>query len=248
MGFPGGVGSVPSRPTAASQRTFIGNSESTDAMTTPAGENALYASRSGAGFTLGRQLYQRVNQPVVVWAVTPTGVEIAAAAAEAMRCRFDVVVSAHVRLDDSQVVGAMAEDAEAVLDPVFAPKFSSLEMLEQAIGRSRRAIKQERLLFRGQRTLREVSGSTVVIVDGHVTSPWKLLAAVKCAESMGPSQVVVAVAVSTQPVQSMIRRRRLEFVCPSVVMDVKGHPRPFGDAQDPSAERLRSIVVARQAA
>ncbi|MCH7685010.1 MAG: hypothetical protein IIB35_15035, partial [Gemmatimonadetes bacterium] len=135
-------------------------------MTTPAGENALYASRSGAGFTLGRQLYQRVNQPVVVWAVTPTGVEIAAAAAEAMRCRFDVVVSAHVRLDDSQVVGAMAEDAEAVLDPVFAPKFSSLEMLEQAIGRSRRAIKQERLLFRGQRTLREVSGSTVVIVDG----------------------------------------------------------------------------------
>lgn len=248
MGFPGGVGSVPSRPTAASQRTFIGNSESTDAMTTPADENALYTSRSGAGVTLGRQLYQRVNQPVVVWAVAPSGVEIAAAAAEAMRCRFDVVVSAHVRLDDSQVVGAMAEDAEAVLDPVFTPKFESLEMLERAIDRSRRAIKQERLLFRGQRTLREVSGSTVVIVDGHVTSPWKLLAAVKCAESMGPSQVVVAVAVSTQPVQSMIRRRRLEFVCPSVVMDVKGHPMPFGDAQDPSAERLRSIVVARQAA
>jgi len=142
----------------------------------------------------------------------------------------------------------MAEDTEAVLDPVFAPKFSSLEMLEQAIGRSRRAIKQERLLFRGQRTLGDVSGSTVVIVDGHVMSPWKLLAAAKCAESMGSSQVVVAAAVATQPVQELIRVRRLEFICPSVVMDVKGHPRPFGDSQDPSAERLRSIVVARQAA
>jgi len=34
----------------------------------------------------------------------------------------------------------------------------------------------------------------------------------------------------------------------SVVLDEAGHPRPFGDPQDPSAERLRSIVVARQAA
>ena len=216
-------------------------------MTTPSGENALYSSRSGAESIVGQQLCHRVNQPVVVWAVTLSGVEIATTT-EAMKCRFDVVVLAHVRPDDSQIVGAMAEDAEVVLDPAFAPKFSSLEILEQAISCSRRAIKQERLLFRGQRTLRDVSGSAVVIVDGHVTSPWELFAAAECAESMGPSQVVVAVAVSTQPVQEMIRVRLLEFVCPSVVMDVKGHPRPFGDLQDPGAERLRSIVVARQAA
>jgi predicted phosphoribosyltransferase len=217
-------------------------------MTTPAGQNALYPSRSGAGSTLGRQLYQRVRTPVVVWAVTPSGVEMAATAAEAMKCQFDVVVGAHVRLEDSQIVGAMAEDAEAVLDPKFAPKFSSLEMLEQSIDRARRAIKQERLLFRGQRNLRAVASHSVVIIDGHVTNPWKLLAAAKCAETMGPAGVVIAAAVSTQPVQELIRARRLEFVCPSVVMDPKGHPMPFGDPQDPSAERLRSIVVARQAA
>jgi hypothetical protein len=41
---------------------------------------------------------------------------------------------------------------------------------------------------------------------------------------------------------------KFEFVCPTVVLDPEGHPRPFGDPQDPSAERLRSIVVARQAA
>lgn len=197
---------------------------------------------------MGRQLYQRVRTPVVVWAVTPSGVELAATAAEAMKCSFDVVISAHVRLDDAQIVGAMAEDAEAVLDPEFAPKFSSLEMLEQSIDRARRAIKQERLLFRGQRNLREVSGSAVIIMDGQVTSPWKVLAAAKCAETMAPAQVVIAAAVSTQQVQELVRSRRLEFVCPSVVMDPAGHPMPFGDPQDPSAERLRSIVVARQAA
>ena len=197
---------------------------------------------------MGRQLYQRVNTPVVVWAVTPSGVELAATAADAMKCRFDVVVGAHVRLEDSQIVGAMAEDAEAVLDPEYAPKFSSLEMLEQALDRARRAIKQERLLFRGQRTIGDVAGHVVVIMDGHVTQPWKLLAAAKCASTMGPAHVVIAAAVSTHGVQELIRARKLEFVCPSVVMDPEGHPMPFGDPRDPSAERLRSIVVARQAA
>ncbi len=217
-------------------------------MTTPAEQSALYNTRSGAGSTLGRQLYQRVTTPVVVWGLAPSGVEIAAAAAEAMRCKFDVVVSAHVRIETDEIVGAMAEDAEAVLDQTFQPKFSSLEQLEAAFERTRRAIKQERLLFRGQRPIGNISDSSVIIVDGHVTTPWKLLAAAKCAEAMKPTRVAIAAAVSTKAVQEAMRTRGWEFVCPSVVMDAKGHPMPFGDPQDPSAERLRSIVVARQAA
>ena len=217
-------------------------------MTTPAEQSALYNTRSGAGSTLGRQLYQRVTTPVVVWGLAPSGVEIAAAVAEAMRCKFDVVVSAHVRIETDEIVGAMAEDAEAVLDQTFQPKFSSLEQLEAAFERTRRAIKQERLLFRGQRPIGNISDSSVIIVDGHVTTPWKLLAAAKCAEAMKPTRVAIAAAVSTKAVQEAMLTRGWEFVCPSVVMDAKGHPMPFGDPQDPSAERLRSIVVARQAA
>jgi hypothetical protein len=49
-------------------------------------------------------------------------------------------------------------------------------------------------------------------------------------------------------VQERIRARKYDLVCPSILLDPGGHPRPFGDPQDPSAERLRSIVVARQAA
>ncbi len=208
----------------------------------------LYPSRSGAGAALGRQLYHRVQAPVVVWAVAPSGVEIAAKAAEAMKCRFDVVVGSHVRLDGLGIVGALAEDADAVLDPEFKPRFGMMEAVEAAIDRSRRAIKQERLLFRGQRPLRDVKAMTVVIVDGHVTVPWKLLAAVQCAETMSASHVVIAAAVATQVVTDRLRSRRLEFVCPSLIMDPEGHPMPFGDPQDANAERLRSIVVARQAA
>ncbi|MCH7473537.1 MAG: hypothetical protein IIA27_02600 [Gemmatimonadetes bacterium] len=217
-------------------------------MTATAGQNALYPTRSGAGSTLGRQLNQRVRKPVIVWGITPSGVEIAATAAEAMKCLFDVVVTSTLRVEGVGVVGAIAEDAKAVFDPVFKPTFDQVEAVDEALDRSRRVIKQERLLFRGQRVLHDVTGACVVVVDAQVTSPWKVLAAADCAEAMKPAQIVVAVAVCTQPVQERLRARRLELVCPTVVMDPNGHPNPFGDPQDASAERLKSIVIARHAA
>lgn len=197
---------------------------------------------------LGRQLYQRCPGPLAVLGLAPSGVEIAASAAEAMRCQFDVIIAAHVRLDNVGIIGAMAESTEAVLDPGFQPKFGLMEPLNEAMDKARRAIKTERLLFRGQRELRKVKGMNVVVMDGQVTSVWKLIAAVRAAEDMGARKVWAAAAVSTQSVQEQVRNRRIDFVCPSVLMDPSGHPQPFGESQDPSAERLRSIVVARQAA
>jgi len=217
-------------------------------VTSPSPEQPIYPSRSGAGAMLGGKLGQRLDPPLVVWGIAPTGVEIAAGAAKVLNCPFDVVIGAHVRIDGLGVIGAMAEDCDAVLDPEFSPRFGVMETLNEALDRARRAIKTERLLFRGQRPIRGVEGVTVVVADGHVTSAWKLLAAAEAASAMKPRRIVLAAAVSTQLVREHVAARRLEFACPSILSDPNGHPLPFGDPQDPSAERLRSIVVARQAA
>ncbi len=217
-------------------------------MTEAPQQNALYPSRSGAGAMLGRQLYQRIPSPSILLGITPSGVEIAASASQAMGCRFDVIVGAHVRMDKTEIVGAMAEDGDAIIDQRFEPGFSQIDALQEAVDRARRVIKSERVLFRGQRAIKSLEGMNVVVVDGHVTSPWKLLAAAIAAKELGALRIWAAAAVSTQSVQERIRARRIEFVCPSILMDAKGHALPFGDANDPSAERLKSIVVARQAA
>jgi predicted phosphoribosyltransferase len=211
-------------------------------------QDALYPSRSGAGALLGQRVYRRTRPPTLVLGVTPTGVEVAANASKAMSAEFDVIVAAHVRLEGLGIIGALAEDGDAVLDSEFQPRFGMIDALNEAIDRARRAVKSERLLFRGPRPLRSVEGRNVVIVDGHLTSPWKVLAAVEAVRQAGPANVIVGAPVSTQPVQDLLIARRVEFVCPSVLMDPGGHPHPFGDPQDPSAERLRSIVVAREAA
>lgn len=208
----------------------------------------LYPSRGAAGAALGRQLYQRLRPPVILLGVTPTGVEIAASAAEGMSCGFDVIVGAHVRLEGMGIIGAVAEDGDAVIDRQFQPRFNMIEALDAAIDKARRAIKSERLLFRGQRQIRDLMEHSVVVLDGHVITPWKLLAAVATVRALGVESVLTAAAVATQSVKEQMGAFRVELVCPSVVMDPGGHPRPFGDPQDSSAERLRSIVVARQAA
>jgi predicted phosphoribosyltransferase len=209
---------------------------------------ALYPSRAAAGAALGRLIYRRCVPPVVLLGVTPTGVEIAASAAQGTTSRFDVVVGAHVRLEGHGIIGAVAEDSDAVIDHYFEPGFSLLDPLHDAIDRARRAVKSERLLFRGQRQIRDLRDQSVAVVDGHVIGPWKLLAAARTATEMGARHVVVAAAVATQAVKERVSVYKYEFVCPSVVLDPAGHPHPFGDPEDPSAERLRSIVVARQAA
>lgn len=217
-------------------------------MTAPASPEALYPTRAAAGALLGRQLYQRCPPPVILLGITPTGVEIAANAAQAMSCGFDVIVGAHVRLEGKDVVGAIAEDADAVTDPDFSPGFGLLDQLNAAMDSARRAVKTERLLFRGQRPLRTLDDTNVVVVDGHLTSPWKALAGASAAQQLGARKVWIAAAACTQAVQERIRARQYDLVCPTILLDPAGHPRPFGDPQDPSAERLRSIVVARQAA
>jgi predicted phosphoribosyltransferase len=217
-------------------------------MTAPGASEALYPSRAAAGAMLGRLVYQRLAPPIVLLGITPTGVEIAASAAKAISCAFDVIVGAHLRLESKGMVGAIAEDADAVTDPDFNPGFELMDQLNAAMDGARRAVKTERLLFRGQRPLRSLEEMNVAVVDGQLTSPWKALASAGAAEQLGALKVWVAAAVCTQAVQERIRARKYELVCPSVVLEAVGHPRPFGDPQDPSAERLRSIVVARQAA
>jgi len=87
-----------------------------------------------------------------------------------------------------------------------------------------------------------------VIVDGQIAYPWKALAAAKAAEQLGAKQVVIATPVATKASADRINAREYEFVCPTIVMDAQGHPAPYGDMAGETPERLRSIMIAHQAA
>jgi predicted phosphoribosyltransferase len=220
-------------------------------MTQPAAPKRppLYPTRSGAGAQLGQQLAARGYIGCILLGVTPEGVEIAAHAAKAMGAQFDVLVAAFIKLGSNVApIGAIAESAPSEMDPDFQPGAGLMDKLSSAIDESRARISQDLILYRTQRPVKKLAGRIAVIVDGQVAYPWRVLAAAKVAEQLGAKQVVIATPVASQAAADRITARGYEFACPTVVMDAAGHPAPYGDMTGDTPERLRSIMIAHQAA
>src|SRR3989442_692694 len=168
---------------------------------------------------------------------------------ESLGADFAGSVAAFIKLGPTLApIGAVAESVPSEMDPDFQPSGALLDKLSAAIDESRARVSQDLILYRTQRPVKMLAGKVAVIVDGQVVYPWKVLAAAKAAEQLGAKQVVIATPVATQPAADRIRGRRYELVCPSVVVEPKGHPAPYGDMTGETPERLRSIMIAHQAA
>jgi predicted phosphoribosyltransferase len=220
-------------------------------MTRPAPPKraSLYPSRSAAGAILGQQLVARGYGACILLGLTPEGVEVAAHAAKAMGAQFDVMVAAFIRLGSTRApVGALAEAVPSEMDPDFQPTAALLDQLTAAIDESRARVSQDLILYRTQRPVKQLAGKAAIIVDGQVVYPWKVFAAAKAAEQLRAREVVIATPVATKAAAERIRARFYDFVCPSVVLDQQGHPSPYGDMAGETPERLRSIMIAHQAA
>ena len=211
--------------------------------------DSLYPTRSSAGAMLGQQLAGRGYLGCLLLGITPEGVEIAANAAKAMGAPFDVLVAAFIKLGSNVApIGAIAESVPSEMDPDFQPSGGLLDKLTDAIDESRARVSQDLILYRTERPVKKLAGKIAVIVDGQIAYPWKALAAAKAAEQLGAKQVVIATPVATKASADRINAREYEFVCPTIVMDAQGHPAPYGDMAGETPERLRSIMIAHQAA
>lgn len=211
--------------------------------------HSLYPTRSSAGALLGQQLASRGYQACILLGITPEGVEIAAHAAKAMGAQFDVIVASFIKLGSSLApVGAMAEACPAEMDPEFQPGMNLLDKLQSAIDESRARVRQDLTLYRTQRPMKDLKGRHAVIVDGQVLFPWKVIAAAKAAEQLGAKFVSIATPVASQAAAERIRARQLDFICPAVMMEIDGHPNPYGDSGGDGPERLKAIMIAHQAA
>src|SRR5438045_8596797 len=202
----------------------------------------LYPTRSSAGAVLGQQLASRGYQSCILLGITPEGGEIAAHAAKAMGAQFDVIVASFIKLGANLApIGAMAESAPAEMDPDFQPGMNLLEKLQAAIDESRARVKQDLVLYRTQRPIKNLQGRTAIIVDGQIVYPWKVLAAAKAAEQLGAREVVVGTPVATQRAADRIRARRYQLLCPCVVMAPAGPPSSDGRAGVDAPARLAAI-------
>lgn len=211
---------------------------------------SLYPTRSAAGAALGQLLATQGFVHSLLLGVTPEGVEIAANASKAMGASFDVLVASFIQLGTNLApIGAMAEQAgQAEMDPDFQPGMNLIEKLESAMEESRARVRRDLVLYRTQRPIKKFEDRQLIIVDGQVLFPWKVLAAARAVAELGGKRIALATPVASASAVERIRARRFEFVCLNVLPDDNHHPTPYGDASGDSPERLKSIMIAHQVA
>jgi len=220
------------------------------AIVPAAPRTSLYPTRSAAGAALGQLLAAQGYVHSLLLGVTPEGVEIAANASKAMGASFDVLVASFIRLGANLApIGAMAEFAgQAEMDPDFQPGMNLIEKLESAMEESRARVRRDLVLYRTHRPIKKFEDRQLIIVDGQVLFPWKVLAAARAVTELGGKRIAMATPVASATAAARIRARLYEFVCPNVLPDDGQHPTPYGDAMADSPERLKSIMIAHQAA
>jgi len=143
----------------------------------------------------------------------------------------------------------MAEFAgQAEMDPDFQPGMNLVEKLESAIEESRARVRRDLVLYRTHRPIKKFEDRQLIIVDGQVWFPWKVLAAARAVTDLGGRRIAIASPVASVSAVERVRTRRYELVCPNVLPDDKPPPVAYGDASGDSPERLKSIMIAHQAA
>jgi predicted phosphoribosyltransferase len=182
--------------------------------------------------------------------VTPEGVEIAANAAKAMGATFDVIVSAYIRLGTNLApIGALAETAASTeMDPDFQPGANLVDKLGSAIEESRARVRRDLVLYRTQRPIKKFEDRQIIVIDGQVFYPWKVLAAARAVAELGGKRIAIATPVASSTAADRIRTRLFEFICLNVLPEHEDQPSLYGDASGDSPERLKSIMIAHQAA
>jgi putative phosphoribosyl transferase len=211
---------------------------------------SLYPTRSAAGASLGQLLATQGYVHSLLLGVTPEGVEIAANAAKAMGASFDVLVASFIQLGANLApVGALAENATAAeMDPDFQPGINLVEKLGSAIEESRARVRRDLVLYRTHRPIKKLDDRQIIIVDGQVFYPWKVLAAARAVYELGARRIAIATPVASALAAERVRARQFEFVCPNVLPEEEQTGKLYGDAMADSPERLKSIMIAHQAA
>jgi predicted phosphoribosyltransferase len=193
----------------------------------------MFRNRQEAGRLLAQALVEYVGRPnLVVLGLPRGGVPVARIVADFLGAPIDVflVRKLGVPWQPELGFGAIAETAGALTrrDPPVRVIDQGLveecaltpKVIEEIAAREQREIERRSRLYRGTRSLVDIHGKEVIIVDDGLATGSTMLAAVRALRHQGANRIVVAVPVGPPSTCDAMRREVDEVVCLS-------SPEPF---------------------
>jgi predicted phosphoribosyltransferase len=182
----------------------------------------MFRNRLEAGRLLAQALVEYVGRPnLVVLGLPRGGVPIARIVADFLGAPLDVflVRKLGVPWQPELGFGAVAETAGndppvRVIDQSLAQACElTADSIEEIAAREQREIDRRSRLYRGSRSLIDIHGKEVVIVDDGLATGSTMLAAVRALRYQGAKRIVVAAPVGPPGTCKAIRREADEVIC-----------------------------------
>ena len=177
--------------------------------------SALYRNREDAGQKLGAQLRGRGVTVGVVLGLTRGGVPVAAAIADLLGARLDVIVVKKIGapLIAEMAIGAVCSDGSMVLheEAIRQLQVPQEYVDHESYSQLREAQVAEDFFREGHRAA-DLRGAEVLVVDDGVATGATMEAAVKSAHNRGASRVTVAVPVASEHAVRLLQKAADEVI------------------------------------
>lgn len=179
-----------------------------------------FRDRTHAGRELALRLVERADPgdltDLLVLALTPGGVPVAAEVARALRAPLDVLVAHEIStpIRPETPIGAIVADDPPLYDrQSLAMMHLSEDRLGDVVARERNEMRRSEYVYRGRRPAPSVQGRTVLLVDDGLSTGLTATAALRFLRRHRPARLIAAFPVGSPRTTQALRAECHEVVC-----------------------------------
>ena len=161
----------------------------------------IFKNRIEAGKLLATLLENMVSKNPMILGLTRGGVPVANEVARALHRPMDVLIvrKLGVPWHPELAFGAIGEEDELYINHQIVDQLEiSKEAINGAISREKEEIRERQLKFRNGRSISDLSGKCVIIVDDGIATGATAEVACRIAKKMGALEVILAAPVGAK--------------------------------------------------
>lgn len=213
--------------------------------------NQGFRDRREAGRLLGERLSHLADKDVLVLALPRGGVPVAYEIAQTLKAPMDVYVVRKLGVPGHEelAMGAIAPRGVRILNEEIVRRARvSRDEIEQVAARENKELDRRSRLYRGDLTLPDMEGRTIVVVDDGLATGSTMKAAVAALRAQRAARVLVAVPVGASEVCQELEREADEVVCLMTPELMGAISLFYADFSQTSDDEVRSLLSETQGA
>ena len=176
----------------------------------------LFKNRITAGQQLAEKLSSLKDQKnIIVLGIPRGGVVVAKEISKLLKTPLDVIVTKKIPAPSHSelALGAVGTIGEPVIDEELAKKMQAdQKYLDDQIIQLRKMVIEKEKQFRQEKSLLDLKGKTVVLVDDGIATGATVMAAIEIVRQGNPSEIIVATPVIAKDTLSKIEKLADEVI------------------------------------